>query len=99
MSEMHQYYPQHYEDAARLLQLLVNKGVVIEQGVDPHLVILLLAPLCFSATHPVRMETHAEQATYALEDLEARRFIRLDRKRRQKLVALVGTVIANHKAA
>lgn len=99
MSDMRQYYPEHYEEAARLLQLLVGKGVTIERGTDPHLVIVLLARICFSSTHPVRMETHAEQASYALEDIEAKRFIRLDRKRRQKLVALVGTVIANHKAA
>ncbi|MFT4117923.1 hypothetical protein [Bradyrhizobium sp.] len=99
MTPMHRHYPQYYEEAARLLQILVGKGVTIEQGIDPHLVILLLAPLCFSEIHPPRISTHAEQALNALEHLEAKHFICCDRKRRQKLVALIGTVIANHRAA
>lgn len=99
MTDIRQCYPAHYEEAARLLQLLVGKGITLEQGVDPHLVILLLDAQCFSATHPLRAATHAVQASVALEDIELKRLIRLDRKRRQKLIALVGTVIANHKAA
>ena len=91
--------PPNYEDAARLLQVLVGKGITIERGVNPHDVILLLADQCFSAAQARRKDTHAERALGALGDLEKRRFVRLDAKRRQKLIALVGTVIANHKAA
>lgn len=91
--------PPYYENAAQLLQILIGRGVTIEQGVNPHDVIMLLAVQCFAAIPQRQKFSHADQALSTLTHLEKKRLIRFEIKRRQKLVALIGTAIANHRAA
>lgn len=88
--------PEHYEDAARLLKMLTTSGLAIKSGVPPHGIILLIIAQCFGAA--AKRMSQYERAYALLAELERINAVQCG-ENRKKLVAMVGTSIANHQIA
>lgn len=90
--------PPFYEDAAHLMLFLIRAGLVIRPGVDCRIALLRLADRLLVRQRDARGLTHFGAATWILDDLEKLRLVSCDRKMRLKIIAVLGTGIANIEA-
>lgn len=87
--------PMFYEESAQLLLFATRAGLVIRPGVDCRAVLLRLAELMRASLRDGRGLTHFGTATWFLDDLEKRKFVNCRKQQRNKILAVLGTGIAN----
>jgi hypothetical protein len=90
--------PPFYEDAARLLLCLTRIGMLVPLGVDCRTVISRLAELLRVSLQDARGLTHHGAASWCLDDLLKRRLVAVAEGDQAKVLAALGTSIANLEA-
>jgi hypothetical protein len=83
------------EESAQLLLFATRAGLLIRPGVDCRAVLLRLAELMRASLRDGRGLTHYGTATWFLDDLEKRKFVNCSKKDRNKVLAVLGTGVAN----
>lgn len=91
--------PMFYEQAAQLLLFVTRAGLVIRPGVDCRAVLLRLAELMHASLRDARGLTHFGTATWFLDDLEKHKLVTCQKQDRNKILAMLGTGIANLHSA
>jgi len=88
--------PQFYEAAAHLLIFLINAGLVVKQGIDHREVVSRIADRISVIDREMRSLSDYGKATWLLSDLEEQGLVTRKRQSRPKLLAILGTALANN---
>lgn len=88
--------PQFYEAAAHLLIFLINAGLVVKQGIDHREVVSRIADRISVIDREKRSLSDYSKATWLLSDLEEQGLVTRKRQGRPKLLAILGTALANN---
>ena len=89
--------PALYEEAAHLLFAILSHGLAVTPGTDHRLVLSRLA-LRLERVLADRL-THADAAIAILDELQDKNLAAFDARSRDRLVAVLGTLICNLIAA
>ena len=91
--------PQYYSDAARLLFTLTQLCLTINPGTDARDVIHRLAVLIEKYIQGQMTISHAGAAAWIVDDLQRRGQVTFQSGDRSRIIAVVGTIVANLQTA